>query len=366
MKIAIDLTSLSYHLTGIERYALCITKELLINDNDNEYILIFRNEIFSEIVPYINKIKHKTIVLSGDNKLLFYQITLLKCLNRIDSDKYLFLAFVAPFLFKKSGCYSAIHDMVMWDYPETLSFTKVIYARLCCLMTKLHADGIITVSDFSKNRIADVLKVKKEKIHIVYSAITMALNNNSNIDIHKQYDTPSKYILTLSTLEPRKNMGLLLKAFSNVADRVDYDLVLVGRTGWKIEDFLKQCACQERVHVTGYVDDKDIGNVYKNAMCFVFPSLYEGFGLPPVEALALGTPVIASDAASMPEVLRNQAIYFKCNDQQELEKLLLNLKDTVDAMPHGLDEFQKENYRFDVSAKKILSIIEQGSICDIH
>ena len=94
-------------------------------------------------------------------------------------------------------------------------------------------------------------------------------------------------------------------------------------------------------------------------MCFIFPTLYEGFGLPPVEALSFGTPVISSDAASMPEVLRQQAVFFKSNDINELQKLLLNLEKNISKMPHELDDYQRKNYIFDVSAKKILSIMNE-------
>ena len=96
------------------------------------------------------------------------------------------------------------------------------------------------------------------------------------------------------------------------------------------------------------------------AQCFVFPTLYEGFGLPPVEALSLGVPVISSDAASMPEILGNQAIYFKSNSIEELESILLNLNDTIFNMPKQLSEFQLKNYNFDSSAYKLLKLIEFG------
>lgn len=361
MRIAIDLTALSYHITGIERYALCITKELLKKDKSNKYILIFRNEVLPELLQFIDYNKDTSIILKGDNKLLFYQYTLLKCLNSINADKYLFLAFVAPFFFRKKGSYSAIHDMVMYDFPSTLTFAKKIYARLCCYFTKINSDGIITVSNFSKERIADVLKVNPDKVHVIYSAVSddIEKNKNENNDIRKKYKLPSKYILTLSTLEPRKNMKLLLDAYSVISNQVDYDLVLVGRTGWKIQKLLQDYSNQGRIHITGFVDDEDIACIYKNAMCFVFPTLYEGFGLPPVEALSLGTPVISSDAASMPEVLRKQATFFKSNDIKALEKLLVNLEDNLANMPRELDEFQKEHYRFDVSAGKILKLLER-------
>ena len=163
--------------------------------------------------------------------------------------------------------------------------------------------------------------------------------------------------MPLSALEPRKKRQLLLRAFSDVQDTVNYDLVLVGRKGWKVDEVLGKYNTKDRIHITGFIEDEHISTIYKNAMCFIFPSLYEGFGLPPVEALALGTPVIASDAASLPEILMDQATYFKSNDINELKKILLELEEDVKSMPHELNDYQNSNYRFDISAGKIIKLI---------
>ena len=149
----------------------------------------------------------------------------------------------------------------------------------------------------------------------------------------------------------------MLKAYTNIQDKVNYDLVLVGRKGWKMDEIIENYNSKERIHITGFVEDEHISTIYKNALCFIFPSLYEGFGLPPIEALTLGTPVIASNAASMPEILMNQAVFFKNNDEKALENVLLHLENNVDSMPHELNQFQKKNYSFEVSAERLLKLI---------
>ena len=176
-------------------------------------------------------------------------------------------------------------------------------------------------------------------------------------DIKEKYDLPANYIMTLSTLEPRKNIEILLEAFSKIQDKVDYDLVMVGRKGWKVENIINKYNKKNRVHITGFVQDEHLSVIYKNARCFVFPSLYEGFGLPPVEALAQGTPVIASNSASIPEILRNQAVYFESGSINQLCNLLINLNKSIVDFPHELDDFQKNNYRFSESAKKIIQML---------
>lgn len=360
MVIAIDLTSLSYHITGIERYALCISESMLLQDDSSEYILIFRDEIYSTLVPYIDGKRVKAKVLHCNNKLIFNQLILPIKLYGLKADIYLFLAFTSPILFWKKGIITTIHDMGAWDYSQALSLLQKIYCRVGCTASAFLAETILTVSEFSKGRICSILKINNSKVHVVPSAIAASFSYDCKIPIQRlqeEYGLPEKYIMTLSTLEPRKNMKLLLDAFVQVEDKVDFDVVLVGRQGWKIDELINEINQQNRIHLTGFVEDEEVVGIYKNAMCFVFPTAYEGFGLPPVEALALGTPVLSSDAASMTEVLRGQASYFESGNQEALEKKLLTMKNDIKSMPKCLDEYQLENYRFDVSARKILNII---------
>lgn len=362
MKIVVDLTSLSYHITGIERYAVCVTEQMLKQDDDNQYVLIFRNEVYEQLSKYIDGNRVKSVVLVGNKKIIFLQYTLLKCLKKNKADKYMFFAYTSPFLFKRKGIYNTIHDMGAWDSADSMKLLQKIYWRISYRRAVRVAEGIITVSEFSKKRIENILKYSKEKVHVVFSAVYEGVTKEYGIlydDIRKKYNLPSKYIMTLSTLEPRKNMKILLEAFSEVKDKVDYDLVLVGRRGWKMDDVLDKYNCDKRIYITGFVEDKHLSGIYKNALCFVFPSLYEGFGLPPVEALSLGTPVISSDAASLPEVLMEQATYFKNNSKEELKNILLNLEKNIKSMADGLNEKQLREYNFETSAKKILDIIKQ-------
>lgn len=360
MRIVIDLTSLSYHMTGIERYAACITEKMLEQDIVNEYILIFRNEIYPIFNKYIDGKRVKADVLRGDKKVIFLQIILPIHLYRVRADRYLFFAFTSPVIFKKAGIYNTIHDMGAWDSAQSMTFFQKLYWQITLKSAANVSERIITVSKFSKGRITDILGYPSEKINVVNSAVYEGITQNNGCDfedIREKYNLPNKYIMTLSTLEPRKNMETLLEAFCLIQDKVDYNLVLVGRNGWKMDEVVQRYNEKKRILITGFVKDEHVSLIYKNALCFVFPSLYEGFGLPPLEALALGTPVIASYTASIPEVLMEQAIYFKNNSKEELMRLLVNLEDNLDSMPNKLNNYQKENYTFEASAKKILEII---------
>lgn len=361
MVIAVDLTALSYHITGIERYALCITEEMLKIDNKNSYILLFRDEVYPVFLPYIDGKRIQSKIITGNNKLLFFQIILPNALYSIRADRYLFFAFTSPILFRKKGIFNTIHDMGPWDAADALRKLQKFYLKTTCRFSASASERIITVSEFSKNRIADILKYPKEKIRVIPSAVYDKVIDLSEADFEEvktTYRLPEKYIMSLSTLEPRKNLKILLEAYVSIMDQVDYDLVLVGRKGWKMDEVIEKYNAQKRIHITGFVADEHVAHIYKHAMCFVFPSQYEGFGLPPVEALALGTPVIASDAASIPEVLMEQAVYFKNNDSSELKNILVNIEKNILNMPRELNEYQRENYRFDSSARRVLEFIE--------
>ena len=363
MKIVIDLTAISYHLSGIERYALCISEKILKQDKLNQYILVFRNNVDDTFLGLIDEKRIKTIVLKGNNKFLFYQWTLYKELSKIDADKFLFFSFNSPILFRKKGIINTIHDMGPWDASEGMKILQKWYWKISMINASKVSEKILTVSVFSKHRIKEILNIKDDLIYVIPSGVYDNLNKAGDImpfeKIKTKYKLPSKYIMNLSTIEPRKNLQLLLSAFSKVKNKVEYDLVLVGRKGWNMDSICEQYKLQNRIHITGFVEDKDISSIYQNSLCFVFTSLYEGFGLPPLEALALGTPVISSNAASLPEVLMDRATYFESNNENELIKLLENLENNLYKMNKEVNEYQKDNYNYETSARKIINIINR-------
>lgn len=214
-----------------------------------------------------------------------------------------------------------IHDMVIYDHPETVRFRTMLYLKLGLRKSVKRADLIITDSYFSKERILKHLKVKEEKIRVIHPCIDYEVFNKKNAhkaeivqQIRKKYSLKEKYMLYLGTLEPRKNIKRLILAYSHLVEKnaVTPELVIAGGKGWKYQDIyktIKEKNLESRVKILGYVEEKDAPVIMGNAMFFVFPSMYEGFGMPPVEALACGTPVMAGNAASLPEALEENAHY---------------------------------------------------------
>lgn len=329
MRILVDLTSLDDNFSGIERYASSITKELIKSSNDNEYYLIFKNKIHSIFEEFVSQKNVKMKIIHGKNKLIFNQLILPIFLYKNHADVYLFLAFPAPFLFFSKKSISAIHDMGCWDCPETNKKMIATYFRILYRKAVRCNKKIITVSEFSKSRILDVLKAKEENVYVIYDGVSecftnFVYNEEESKRIKRELNLPKEYILCLSTIEPRKNMRLLIDAFDELTTKQDnsLELVVVGRKGWLVDKLLEGIAeeVKRHIHFAGFVGDLELPYVYKSAEFFVFPSKYEGFGIPPLEAMACGTPVISSRTTSMPEVLGEAALFFESENVEDLTK----------------------------------------------
>ena len=387
MKIAIDLTSLADNFSGIERYAMNITKELIALDSEGKhtYILLFKKKIHKDFEEYEGRKNIVCKVYKGQNKLIFQQLILLFHLYGIKADRYLFLAFQSPVLFWKKGIYNTIHDLTSWDCPDTMKKEMELYFKLTIRTALLVSEGIIVNSKFTRDRILDKFRYHKKKITLAYCGISdvflkyvesqpqattekedekeevivkIEKIRNKSLDIRRKYHLPEQYLLCLATLEPRKNLPFLVEAYVELLSegKVDIPLVLAGRKGWKIDEFLNRIEEDYRrnIIVTGFIDDEDLPYVYHMADCFIFPSIYEGFGMPPLEAMTVGTMVISSDAASLPEVLGKAASYFHSGNKEELkEKMCQGIRQECDEVTVQEIKKRVEMFQWRKSAEKV-------------
>ncbi|MBE5881055.1 MAG: glycosyltransferase family 4 protein [Lachnospiraceae bacterium] len=358
MKILIDLTALADNYSGMEHYAESIVKELLKNEKGSDvfYELVFKNEVFKSFLIYEAYENVSFTVLEGKDKLYFNQVVLLKYLNKTKADRYVFIAFPAPLLFRKKNSTSVIFDMVCWDCPETMTTKAKYYFRAGITHAAKISDQIITISEFSKKRIVQRFPKVSDKIHIVYCGVDEQYIEETEKNVTEEsleavrgkYNLPENYILCLSTVEPRKNMRLLIEAYDELIQegKITEKLVIVGRKGWKVEKLLEGVskACTSNIVFTGFVDGEDLPIIYRAAKCFVFPSLYEGFGMPPLEAMACGTKVLASDIEVAKEVLGNYVFYFESGDKQSLCDKLVEIGE-VQAISDAKDCVLKYSWR---------------------
>lgn len=369
MRILIDLTSLADNFSGIERYAACIAKELL-QYKEHTWCLVFKNGIHPILQPYIQEKNVDYKVLKGCNKLLFNQVVLPAAISKIKADYYLFLAFPPPVLLFRKNMIAAVHDICYWDCPETMTKLSKWYFRISSVVTIWKCRTIITISDFSKQRIAERLKVCNERILCIGCGVDEQFKHKEERKSQVlRYDLPDEYILSLSTVEPRKNIRLLLEAYQTAVvteNREMPPLVLAGRKGWKAEHLLQQIDQEvlNKIRFTGFIDDADLPAIYSGAKLFVFPSLYEGFGIPPLEAMTCGTPVLSSDAASLPEVLGDAAHYFESENVRELTQELIKM---VNLSEEKWEVFRKKGidrageYAWSREAKKLMGFLNKSS-----
>lgn len=234
---------------------------------------------------------------------------------------------VTPFLFGVGGAKTVVtvHDVFAWSCPGYSTFADTLIYRHWLPRVLPAVDAVITVSQASKSDIIRYLKVDRDKVHIIYHWIHAALKRSADPEvatIKARYGIPNRYILFLGSVEERKNLRRLLQACARLWQEGEgRALVVAGPQKWKYKHILQsveELGIGQRVIFTGYVPDRDLPALYSAADLFVFPSLYEGFGLPPLEAMACGTPVICANTSSLPEVVGDAAIMVDPYDVEAL------------------------------------------------
>jgi glycosyltransferase involved in cell wall biosynthesis len=206
----------------------------------------------------------------------------------------------------------SIMDVSYLSFPELFRPQDLHKLVHWTAYSAARARAIITISEFSKNAIIKAYKTGKTRVDVVYPGLVQkTASMSTKTDTHTSYNLPKRYILAVGTLQPRKNYTKLIEAFSRLED-TDVSLVIVGKKGWLYEEILaapEQYGVADRVKFLDFVPDADLPTLYKNAECFVLPSLYEGFGLPVLEAMAHHTTVVISRVSSLPEIGGDAAIY---------------------------------------------------------
>ena len=230
-----------------------------------------------------------------------------------------------------------VHDMTYKAFPETVNQKTRLMLEANMKKAVSRADVIFTVSKFSKEEIVKYLDVDPRKIVVFYNGVDLQtyrtdLDPEAVAEAKRRAGLPEDYLLYLGTLEPRKNIERLIGAYAQVkAVRPDLPkLVLAGRKGWMYDTIfarVEALGLAEDVIFTGYVEKEDVPLLMAGAQVFLFPSLYEGFGMPPLEAMACGTPVLTSSVSSLPEVVGDCAVTVDPFSEEAIAEGLLRLTD---------------------------------------
>lgn len=365
MRIGIDTTSICRTITGIEYYTLNLVKNILKIDTKNKYIIFFRKDIHPDLKQFESK--EKFLICPINNQIFCEQIWLPYIIWKEKIDLMHFPAFPPGLLIFKKHIIT-IHDATIWKYSETLSWKGRFYMKPLIILAAKRALKILTISENSKKDIVKFSRLllnKVENTGIAISEIFKPVKNQMILEeVKKKYNLNSKFILSVCSLEPRKNLVNLLMAYRSlkkISPKIQHKLVLVGRKAWGknlISNKIKELKLEKDVIMIGYVPENDLVCLYNLATIFVFPSIYEGFGLPPLEAMACGTPVVSSNTSSLPEVLGNAALMINPYDYEEIANginaLIQNIK--LRKKLRGLGRERVKNFSWENVAKKIINI----------
>lgn len=383
MKICIDVRCLMEgRRTGVEEYVLGLLEELFKLDQKNEYVLFLNSWKepsfdFSVFLKFKNvKIKRLRIPNKLLNFLFWY------CgwpkIDRLvgGADVVFFPNIFFGAVSKKTKLIVTIHDLSFERHPEYFSLKRkwwhiFINAKKICR----RADKIIAVSSSTKNDLTSIYSIDPEKIEVVLSAVgakfkVIDRNNGQLVKVKEKYSLPYKFILFLGTIEPRKNIIGVVKAYNALQEYAreknqkleKYKLVIAGEKGWLSEKIYSEISASKHknnIQVINFVADEDKEYVYNLASFFVYPSFFEGFGFPPLEAMKCGVPVIASNNSSLPEIIGNAGILIDNEKPDEIframREILENTKLREILVKKGLEKSKEFNWR--KTAKKTLHII---------
>ncbi|SNR60834.1 glycosyltransferase family 4 protein [Desulfurobacterium atlanticum] len=347
MNILINSRFLTQKITGTQRFAIEISlqlKKLMLN-------VVFvspRNILHTKIA---NELNVKTIGVNTGH--LWEQVDLPVYLKKVGNSLLINLVNAAPLIYKNQII--TIHDLAFLKHPEWFSRKFYLFYRTLIPKIAKKAKIILTVSNFSKTEIINLLNIPSQKVEVIYNGISNKFSFNPSIK-------KENFILAVSSLDPRKNFKNLILAFKKLKLK-EHKLLIVGSknkvfSNQEIEQLIKETP---NIEFTGYVPDEELVNLYQRAKLFVYPSLYEGFGLPPLEAMACGTPVVVSNVASLPEVCGDAAYYVNPYDVNDIAKGIETvLKYELlqkELIKKGLERVKL--FSWEKSAEKLAKIIEE-------
>lgn len=331
--------------TGVEWYSYYLIQELKKIDQQNRYFL------------------YSDRVLTGDlaccpanffEKVLPWPLPRFWTLGRLSwemlfgkkPDALFVPAHTLP-LVNPQNAVVTVHDIGFERFPEAYSWADKLYHRISIRIIKRAARKIITVSEFSKKELQEVYNIPASKIAVVYNGFEPIRDKNLELSDELKQKINGPYLFFIGRLEEKKNVARIVEAFAQLP-RTDLKLVLAGKPGFgfeRIEKIIAENNLQEQVIILGWTDQAQIPALFANAKIFVFPSLYEGFGIPVLEAMDVQCPVLTSSTSSLPEVAGNSAHLVNPENVQEivtgLQKILQDENYRAELVARGLEQVKK-------------------------
>jgi len=369
-RIGIDATALPAQPVGAGNYIIQLVKALAKMDLDYEFIVFAqksKRDLFG--IP-LNSNLHWEIVAdkSPMYRLMWEQTTFPRLVHRAELDLLHSLHYTKPV---RLGCPSVvtIHDMTFFLFPHLHTRSKRIFFPFAIRSSIRRADALIAISESTRQDSIRLLGISPQKIFTTMLGITdefRVVKDKGLLEkVREKYDLPEAFVLYVGLVEPRKNIPFLIRAYKSLVDEgIQHNLVIVGRFGWMYHEVFKQIeelGLEDRVQFTGYMPQDDLPMVYNLASLFVYPTKYEGFGFPTLEAMACGTPVVTTAISSLPEIVGNAGILVPPGDEQELTGAMVEvLSDPIfydQLRTRGLQ--RSEQFTWERTARETLKVYQQ-------
>jgi len=371
LRIGIYYTAALRQGAGIGRYTRELVRALAKLDRDHDYVLFAAaggKQPADTVWP--PNFQMRSVPLSDRAlAILWHRLQLPLWVELVTGPLDIFHSpdFVLPPV-RRARALVTVHDLSFIRYPQCADANLRAYLNQVVPRSVHRADLVLADSQSTKDDLMELLGVESDKIEVVYPGVEerfRPIENQALLqEARKRYNLPSRFVLGLGTLQPRKNFTRLIEAYSLLVTRhPSLRLVIAGGKGWLYEEIfatVERLGLENKVVFPGFVADGDLPTLYNLADLFVFPSLYEGFGIPPLEALACGTPVITSDASSLPEVVGQAGLMMEATDVEALAEAMQRvLEDDAlqeEMIARGLEQAKK--FTWEKAAAKLLSLYE--------
>ena len=358
MIIGIDGHMLGDHSGGNESYYTNILRAMTVSPSDKAYLFV-KNGI--DVTPYEGKF---TIVRFSSTSALKRNFVELNELCRRYKIDVLHTQYTIPFI-RSCKVVCTIFDICFEHYTDIFTKSEYVRQKLLVPYAARKSELVITISTHAKNDIAEHYHIDPKKIILAYSAVndSFCKLDDKALDIEalrKRFNLgDGPYLLSVGNLQPRKNLPRLIEAFNKWKKETNgcEKLVLVGKKAWMYSDILKEVNTNpENIVLTDYVSNEDLVRLYNGARGFIYPSYFEGFGLPPLEAMACGTPVAVANTSALPEVVGNAGIYFDPFNVDEIKMAIDKLMSDADLRDELIEKgFQQEKtFQWQRSAEIIM------------
>lgn len=371
MRVGVNVHLLSTVHTGIQHYIRALLPQLVAQASGDEFVLYGEQQYLPlPTGERIRWVKGRSSLRSAVRRVLWEQTILPQLLRRDRIEVFFSPAFVLPLGWHRAGVVT-VHDLNFEVSPHTIHPLRRAYLRRFTRWSVRRARKVIVISQAIALDLIRLYRAPAEKLTVIPYGLDEMFNPDYALQMatlaKQTYCLPEHYLLYVGTLEPRKNLPRLLEGYARALSQAELPpLVLVGAGGWqhkRICSMARDLQVDNRVFLAGYIPREHLPGVYASATALLYPSLYEGFGLPPLEAMGCGTPALVSNVSAMPEVVGDAAVLVDPYKAESIAQgiLLVCTDDCVrqQSVQKGLERARQ--YRWDVAARQTLQVIESAA-----